>query len=176
MGGQLSFNHRSTFTRVSGKMRKEGKTIPSAGVTSGRGLPPGVFHRLGSLRIRKTCRTGKSRHRSHGENLRAECENENGHRSTWGRRWGIDPGHRARAGKFGKSPTKFLLELWRLYSKKLLGSPWGGCGRVGCCCTQPRLVCRFISKREHQSWSWRFQRTINEAGFQPSLGVCGAEY
>ena len=53
------------------------RTFPSAGVTSEGGLPLGVFHRLGSLRLRKPCRTGKNRHRSHGQSLRAVRGKEN---------------------------------------------------------------------------------------------------
>ena len=73
MRGQLRFNHKPTFARVRGKMRIGSETVPPARVTYERGLRPGVFHRLGSLRIRKICRTGKSRHHSHGQGLRAGC-------------------------------------------------------------------------------------------------------
>ena len=55
-------------------------------------------------------------------------------------------GRCTRAGEFEKNPTKFLLELGRVYFKKLLGPPRGGRERVGYRLTQLGLVGHFTSK------------------------------
>ena len=140
-----------------------GETFQSAGVTSGRGLLPGVFHRLRSPRVRKPGRVATA--------ATVRAFEQSVERKILTARRGAGEGDSiqgrcARAGESEESPTKFLLELGRLYSKKLLRPPWGGRGRVGCRRTQQRLVCRFISKWEHQSWSRRFQQTINKVGFR----------
>ena len=56
-GGSAAFQPQTYICwGVGGKMRIEVcRSFPSAGVMSGKGLPPGVFHRLGSLRLRKPC-------------------------------------------------------------------------------------------------------------------------
>ena len=81
MEGQLRFNHKPTFA---GGIRIEVyRSFPSTGMTPEKGLPPGVFHRLGSLRLLELCRTEKNRHGSHGQSLRAARGKENAHHSTW---------------------------------------------------------------------------------------------